>query len=334
MIDQIYFENGLETHFRAQEFLKRFPRAITTPCSHYKEVFNPSGQNFRLQKRKPALILAKQNGKRLQSIPESYGIGGKRNFYFSHMLNCLYDCRYCFLQGMYSSAHYVLFINYEEFWSDIIEKTSECPKEPTWFFSGYDCDSLAFESTTRFVEFFLPLFKKNENAHLEIRTKSVNTHVLKRNSPCPNIVVAFSFTPEEFSVQLEHGVPTVESRIKAMRELAHDGWLVGIRIDPVIDCEDFEMRYAKLFDQLVKDFPLTSLHSVSLGSFRMPTSFFRKIEKLYPYEPLFAGKLNNKNNSTTYFPELEAKKLQICKTLLLERLPKEKLFHCELNSSA
>ena len=22
------------------------------------------------------------------------------DWYFSHMLNCLYDCRYCFLQGM------------------------------------------------------------------------------------------------------------------------------------------------------------------------------------------------------------------------------------------
>ena len=31
------------------------------------------------------------------------------------MHNCIYDCRYCFLQGMYRSAHYVVFINYEDY---------------------------------------------------------------------------------------------------------------------------------------------------------------------------------------------------------------------------
>ena len=30
------------------------------------------------------------------------------------MYNCIYDCRYCFLQGMYSSANFVLFVNFEE----------------------------------------------------------------------------------------------------------------------------------------------------------------------------------------------------------------------------
>lgn len=38
-------------------------------------------------------------------IIPAYGLGGDKNFYFSHMLNCIYDCRYCFLQGMFRSAH-------------------------------------------------------------------------------------------------------------------------------------------------------------------------------------------------------------------------------------
>ena len=42
--------------------------------------------------------------------PDNFTIGFKKNYYFSHMLNCIYDCKYCFLQGMYNSANYVLFI--------------------------------------------------------------------------------------------------------------------------------------------------------------------------------------------------------------------------------
>ena len=95
----------------------------------------------------------------------------KNNFYFSHLLNCLYDCRYCFLQGMYPSAHYVLFVNFDDFKRHIKEKT-ELSKEPSWFFSGYDCDSLALESVTGFAN-FLPFFRELPNAWIELRTKSV-----------------------------------------------------------------------------------------------------------------------------------------------------------------
>jgi len=134
MIDYIYYERDIEGHPRTQQFFLRFPKARKIPCNHYKEVFNPNGQSFRLQKKKPALILAKQNGKKIHSIPPSYGIGGRQNFYFSHLLNCLYDCRYCFLQGMFPSAHYVLFVNYEDFWEDILTQVKQTDHEPSWFF--------------------------------------------------------------------------------------------------------------------------------------------------------------------------------------------------------
>ena len=102
-----------------------------------------------MQKRRPALILAHKTGQRVLAAPVGYGIGGGHNFYFSHMLNCLYDCRYCFLQGMYRSAHMVVFINYEDFQTDISAHIAESPDVP-YFFSGYDCDSLAMEGITSF----------------------------------------------------------------------------------------------------------------------------------------------------------------------------------------
>ena len=331
MIKNIYYEQKVENHDRTQEFFSRFPQAAKISCNHFKEVFNPSGQNFRLQKKNPSLILASQDGKKVHPIPAKYGVGGNSNFYFSHLFNCLYDCRYCFLQGMFPSAHYVLFINYEEFWDDIRSKADEVSNSPSWFFSGYDCDSLALESTTGFVDFFLPKFSKLPHAFLELRTKSVNTRVLKNHEPLPNVIVAFSFTPEEISRQLEHGVPSVSARIKAMHQLATLGWYVGIRIDPVIDCQEFESRYALLFHQLFDKLPENSLHSVSLGAFRMPYGFFKKMDKLYPEENLFAGKLTKNKNSVSYEPGIETKRLDSCRSMLLEYIPAEKLFTCEMS---
>ena len=280
MIDTIYIEESIAGHPRTKEILLRFPQATPISCSNYKEIFNPSGQNFRLQKKKPSLILAEKTGHLALPIPETYGIGGKRNFYFSHMLNCLYDCRYCFLQGMYPSAHYVLFVNYENFLSDIEAKTMEDTTQPTWFFSGYDCDSLVLDGISQFVKSFLPFFKTNHNAHLELRTKSVNIKPLLENEPLENVVTAFSFTPEEISSQLEHGVPSVSSRIQAMKKLTDRGWQVGLRIDPLIDCEDFQ--------------PVTKI-SFKIYSLRFPVRKFIRS----PWAPFECPHLFQKNGKTS-----------------------------------
>jgi len=157
---------------------------------------------------------------------------------------------------------------------------------------------------------------------------------LKKMKPLENVITAFSFTPEEISKQLEHGVPSVHARTEAMHQLAKLGWQVGIRIDPVMDCLDFEERYRKLFDELLTDLPMDALHSVSLGAFRMPNAFFRRVEKIYPEEPLFAGKLVHDKKSVSYAKDIESARLGTCKSLLLDKVPPEKLFDCEINSPA
>ena len=116
MIETIYIENQVKNHFRTKKILSKLNKNVDVIyCDHYGEIFNIKSQNFRVQKNKPALILAKKDGKKLHEIPKNFGIGGDKNYYFSHMLNCIYDCEYCFLQGKHMSAHYLLFINYEDF---------------------------------------------------------------------------------------------------------------------------------------------------------------------------------------------------------------------------
>ena len=328
MIEVIYMEDGIRDHPRSQEILARFPRATVLPCKHYKEVFNPAGQSFRLQKKKPALILAQQTGKLIHPIPPSYGVGGTRNFYFSHLLNCLYDCRYCFLQGMYPSAHYLMFVNFEDFEEEIVRAT-KTSKQQSWFFSGYDCDSLALESVTGFADHFLPFFKKLDNAWIELRTKSVATRVLRETEPLERAVVAFSFTPQEISTQLEHGVPSVDARVRAMLQLAEQGWKIGLRIDPLIDCTGFKDRYAKLFENIFTTLSEHTIHSVSLGAFRMPHGFFKKMEKHYPEEPLFASDLESKGGIIAYREHTEKRLKHTCFELLEKWVSPDKIFTCE-----
>jgi len=330
MFSTIYIEEQIAAHPRTRAICERFPQATQVSCKRYGEVFNPKAQNFRLQKRKPALILAHKHDGRVLKTPEGYGIGGDNNYYFSHMLNCLYDCRYCFLQGMYRSAHYVLYVNYEDFGKDIDAVLAQANNEPCWFFSGYDCDSLVLEPVSGFVEHFLPLFAERPAAHIELRTKSTQIRSLLKQSPIPNAVVAFSFTPAEIHAALEHKVPTLERRVEAMQKLQHAGWLIGLRFDPMIYQPDYQQQYARLFEQVCSPLDTAQLHSVSLGPFRLPRSYFKNIVRLYPDEALFAGNFTKTAGMMSYPPSLESEMTDFCSRELLKHVPESTLFPCRL----
>ncbi len=324
----IYIEEEVADHPRTKEICERFPKATKVYCKYYGEVFNRKGQNFRLQKQQPALILARKHKKHVLNAPDGYGIGGRHNYYFSHMLNCVYDCRYCFLQGMYRSANYVIFVNYEEFQQAIIETAALHPDEESWFFSGYDCDSLAYEPVTDFTNHFLPTFSQLPNAHLELRTKSLQIRTLLKLEPIKNCVVAYSFTPETISKALEHGVSSVEKRIEAMFKLQQHGWQLGLRFDPMIYQEGFEEIYKNLFEQIFSRLPVDSIHSVSLGTLRTPKVFHQNMVNLYPEEKLFAGRFDENRGMITYQKELEEQMTRFCYDQLMQYIPQSLFFAC------
>ena len=328
MIETIYIEENIVQHPRVIEIMTRFPQARKIICGRYGEVFNPKAQNFRLQKQKPALILAEKYKNFTMPVPSGYGIGASRNFYFSHMLNCLYDCRYCFLQGMYQSANYVLFINYEDFQDEIKQRCAETPTEAVHVFSGYDCDSLALEPVTGFAEQFLPIFETIPNAWLELRTKSTQVRSLLSREAFPRCIVAFSLNPDEIATKVEAKAPSLERRLDALLKLQAHGWQIGLRFDPMIYQLGYQQQYQHLFEQVFSVIKLESLHSVSLGAFRLPEKYFKKVHKLFPDEKLFVSPLENNQGMISYKEALEQEMTNFCTEQLLRYIPKELFFPC------
>lgn len=325
MIDTIYIEEAVSDHPRTKQILGRFPKAVKIPCGRYSEIFNPKAQNFRLQKKNPALILAQKFKNFVLEVPKGYGIGSEYNYYFSHMLNCIYDCRYCFLQGMFRSAHLVCFVNYEDFENAIAEKIKQ--HEGAHFFSGYDCDSLALEPVTHFADSVLNFFGRHPNALIELRTKSVQIKSLLNRQPLKNCVVAFSLTPDDVAKKLEHGAPTLNQRLEAMSKLQEEGWKLGLRFDPMIYTESFERQYGELFEQVFSKIKIESVHSVSIGQFRLPKELYERIYRLYPDEKLFSGPLEENRGMVSYPEKIEVK-LRGISERLLEFIPNEILFPC------
>ncbi len=293
MFSAIYIESEIREHPRVAEILARCPSVPVIPCTRYGEVFNRKGQDFRAQKKAPALILARKHGQCVLPTPAGYGFETGAGYYFSHMLNCLYDCRYCFLQGMYRSAHYVLFINYEDFATELTASIAaqKSSAGTSVYYSGYDCDSLALEPVSRFCEFFLPVFRANPEVMLEIRTKSTQVRRLLEVDALPNCVIAMSFSSLAASERWEHKVPAFHKRLEALLRLQEAGWPVAIRFEPIVAgagvVEEYDTLFAEVFNRLDVD----RLHSVSMGEFRMPQGFHKSIAKLYPDEALYAREI-------------------------------------------
>ncbi|NGX38846.1 MAG: Spore photoproduct lyase [Chlamydiae bacterium] len=326
MFPHIYIEEEVLDHPKTQAITERFPKAQRVPISRYTEVFNRKGQNFRLQKKQPALILAKKFKNFVLETPPGYGIGGKKNYYFSHMLNCIFDCRYCFLQGMYNSANYVIFVNFEDFTQAMEERISS---EETYFFSGYDCDSLALEPITHFAKGYLPFFAKHKKAFLELRTKSTNIAFLQKTTPLSNCIVAFTLSPEEIVREYEHKTPSLKKRLAALKKLQEQGWPIGLRFDPLLYCEDFKEVYARFFKEVFSVLQPTGIHSITLGVFRLPKPFFKKMRGLYPKEKLFA--LVTEEGSTFSYPESLSQEMRaFCQEEVLKYIPETLLYSCEV----
>ena len=331
MIETIYIENQIRQHHRTDEILSKFKKKIDVVyCDHYGEIFNIKSQNFRIQKKKPALVLAKKEGKKLHDIPKSFSIGGKKNYYFSHMLNCIYDCEYCFLQGKHMSAHYLLFINYEDFFIEIEKKIKQNRFEKSYFFSGYDCDSLAFDGITGFVESFLPVFERNNNGILEIRTKSVKIQKILKYKPIDNCIIAFSFTPENISKLIEHKVPSVKKRIDSMKKLAEMGWKIGLRFDPIIPACNFAKIYETLFKNIASNIPKENIHSISFGMMRFPKKMFKKMIKEYPNKKIISLNFKNNNGIYSYSEEVQKKLENIIVGKLKKYMKNIPIYKCQI----
>ena len=276
----IYIEKKVKDHPNTHKILKNVQATKIIYCDSYSEIFNTNNQNFRIQKTVPTLILAKKEHNFLYPAPKSFTIGYNNNYYFSHMLNCPYDCKYCYLQGSLNSSNYLIFVNYDDFFQEIkyiVKKNNEV----SCFFSGYESDNLALEKVSNFLENFILNFKDLDKALLEVRSKSVNINIFKKMRAIYNVIPAFSLNPQFIIDEYEDKTPNLLGRLNAIKTLQEFGWNVGIRFDPLIWIEN-KYLYKEFFDQVFNSVNISKIHSVTLGNFRMPKDFLKKIAKMRP----------------------------------------------------
>lgn len=251
----------------AQTVVKRFPQSTLIEIDDYKDVFARNKQHFPAQKQAPKLILAvKKPPFVYQGAPVCHDFGNTHFYYTSSVLNCLYDCDYCFLQGMFPSAYIVLFVNLDDVFAEVEEMLS---RHPVYLCISYETDLLAFESVAPLASRWIGFARGKRDLLLEIRTKSANYRAIKHLAPCENVILAWTLSPDSITRNHEKGAPGLQARLCAARQALDDGWKVRLCFDPVLHVNNWQSLYETCITQTFNALPADKIWDVSVGVFRM-----------------------------------------------------------------
>ena len=324
----IYLEDGVEPYPLTRTILDRFPGATRVRVADYKHVFARRRQSFQAQKRSPKLILARKKDNWIYPGPSQSQDFGYRNFYYnSLLLNCIYNCDYCYLQGMYPSGNLVVFVNEDDFFSATKRAIEErpFPEEPLYLCISYDKDLLAYENVAPYCARFIEFTRSHEELLIEIRTKSANWNALAEVSPCPRVILAWTLSPRSVIARYEKQTPGLEQRIRIIKRCLDRGWQVRLCFDPVLRIDGWEATYKDFFREVFRALPARSIRDASLGLFRMNADFFKRIKKQRSDSDILYYPFERKSSLITYPQADRRNMLDSLQEELEAHLPKEKI---------
>lgn len=288
----IYIEKDILDHPRTQKILAHFKDSTVIIIDDYKEIFNRPRQNSVIQHHSQALILArKKDGFYYQGSPVCQSFDERYFYYTSSIMNCPYNCEYCFLKGMYSGGHIVVFVNIEDIFASIKETLS---KHPMYICVSYDADMLALERILSYGKLWSEFTQSEPNLTIEIRTKGTGYDFFKDIKASERVILAVTVSPEEVIKSFEHQTPTLKQRITLINKAMANGWPVRLCFDPIVYIPKWVLAYQELLKQLDDSITWNKLKDVSVGSFRISKDYLPSMRRQlpnsailqYPYECL------------------------------------------------
>ena len=285
----IYVEKKILDNKNTLEILSKFRDAKIIEIDNYKEVFSSNNQDFHLQKLRQNLILASNKPNMIYEGAVVCEDFENDNFYYtSSIINCVYDCEYCYLQGVYSSGNIVIFVDIEKVFEEVEELYNKL--KSLYLCVSYDTDLLAIENICSFSEKWYHFIKDKKDLKIELRTKSANIDKFLNLDVLDNFIIAFTLSPKDIALKNEKYTASFKNRVKAIKELQNKGWKVRICIDPLIYIDDFEKNYSEMIEYLFSEIDKNKVIDVSIGVFRTSKEYLKKMRN------------QNKKSEILYYP--------------------------------
>ncbi|MCR4768289.1 MAG: radical SAM protein [Saccharofermentans sp.] len=316
----VYVEKRAEEYPLTQKILAKLNGADVIKIRHYKDVFDRKRQNAPLQKEHQALIIAVRDGSRIfKGAPVCQSMGQKNFYYASSMMNCPFDCEYCYLKGMYPSSNMVVFVNLEDYRKDVEEKLKE---GPVYVCASYDTDLLALNGLTGHADFWKDMARTHDDLLVELRTKAA----VDVTDNISNVIYAFTLSPVEVVERYERHTASVDARISAASKAVENGAKVRLCFDPVIRIPEWKDAYKKLIDDAASGIGFDRLTDVSVGTFRISADYLTRMRKAYPDSEIAWYPYFIKDGIAQYEPGLDKDMQEYVCGLIGEYTGREKIF--------
>lgn len=322
----IYVERQALEYPLTKDILAKFKNSTVIYIDHYKDIFNRRNQDFLAQKYCPSLILAVNKSERIYNGARTCQNFGHEHFYYtSQIKNCIYDCEYCYLQGMYPSGNINIFVNTEDYFADVDMLLEE---HPVSLSISYDTDMTALDGITGLVEKWCEFASTRPNVTVEIRSKCSSTKVFEKLKPPSNVVFAYTLSPAYVAETFEHNASGYEARKKAFYTSLEAGCTTRLSIDPILPVENFEKIYSKTIDDIFSN-PITrNISDVSIGGFRISKDYIKHMQNVrmnslttYPY--------SIRDGICTFDEATHKYMMNAIKSTLLKYISEDKLFISE-----
>ena len=295
----IYIEEQAQEFASTQRIRVKFPDARIVVIRDYKAVFNRHNQRFQTQKASMKLILAVKKHSFIYSRSPYAPNFGEPHFYYNAMiLNCIYNCDYCYLQGMYTSGNVVVFVNQDAFFNAATDVLKE--KGSIYLCISYDTDLLAFENIIPNCRHWINWAEKHEKTLIEIRTKSANFNAIADIPTPQHTILAWTLSPESVIQDYEKKTPPLSARLVSIKNAVTAGWKVRLCFDPVLRTKDWKSIYQDLIDEVLWVIPGKRIFDFSIGVFRMNSSYLDRIREDRSDSSVLYYPFTKHNQITTY----------------------------------
>lgn len=170
---------------------------------------------------------------------------------------CPYNCAWCFLQGtlrFLDTKTKPVVKDYCKIQTHIQSLFNNDGNSCELLNTGELADSLMTEHTEKpFSRFIIPLFEQQEKHKVLLLTKSTDTKNLEKLKSHNQTIVSFSLNAPSVSKTWEVA-PPVKKRIDAAKTLSKRGYVVRVRIDPIVPIEKWQKDYFGLINEIFNSF--------------------------------------------------------------------------------
>ena len=335
----IYVEEQALKYERTKRILQHFPGSEQILIRDYRDVFNRRNQNPGVQHRSQKLILAvKKDGFLYKGAPVCQSFGESDFYYTSNVMNCVYDCDYCFLKGMYPTSNMVIFVNLEDTFNEINKIIG---RGRIYVSIPYESDMLAIEGITGMISDWAEWARGRKNVLLELRTKCANVdlmhsiigHTEDKNetssgdaNKVDNMILAVTMSPDEVISKYEKYTPKLDSRILMAKAAIEKNMPVRLCFDPMMFIKDYKDAYGNTVDIIFSKISPESLRDVSLGSFRISKDYIKNFRKSYPDSGTAFFPYEMREGYYQYPEDIRIEMEDFLYEKLLNYLPEEKIF--------